>query len=92
MGANHKSVGSFFKGGVGPWIHRVKILIWELKGDRLGEMVKKWGRERFYRSCNYSCNISFLLKILLVKLKNLYIQHASILIMEKQNSNQKYEG
>ena len=32
------------------------------------------------------------LKILLVKLKNLYIQHARVLIMEKWNGNQKDEG
>ena len=32
------------------------------------------------------------LKILLVKLKNLYIQHARVLIMEKRNGNQKDEG
>ena len=51
-------------------------------------MVKKWGRERFYISCNYSCTISFLVKILLVKLKNLYIQYAWISVMKKQNSNQ----
>ena len=34
------------------------------------------------------CTISFLLKILLVKLKYLYIQYAWISIMKKQNSNQ----
>ena len=38
----------------------------------MNEMIKKWGRERFYISCNYSCTISFLLNILLAKLKNLY--------------------
>ena len=32
------------------------------------------------------------MKILLVKSKNLLIKHASIFIMEKQNSNQKYES
>ena len=51
-------------------------------------MVKKWGRERFYISCNYSCTISFLMKILLAKLKNLYIQYISII--KKQNSNHGY--
>ena len=54
----------------------------------MNEMVKNWGRERFYISCNYSCTILFLVKILLIKLKNLYIQYASISIMKKQNSNQ----
>ena len=55
-------------------------------------MVKKWGRERLYLSCNYSWTIFSLVKSLLVKLKNFYIQHAWILIMKKQNSNQKCEG
>ena len=36
--------------------------------------------------------MSYLVKILLVKLKNLYIQHAWILNMKKQNNNQKWEG
>ena len=54
----------------------------------MGEMVKRWGTEGFYISYNYSCAISFLVKILLVKLKNLYIQYAGISIMKKQNSNQ----
>ena len=34
------------------------------------------------------CTISFLLKILLVKLKYLYIQYAWISILRKQNNNQ----
>ena len=59
---------------------------------RLGKMVKKWGRQRFYLWCSYSFTISFLVKVLLVKLKNLYIQHAWVLIIEKQNSSQKCEG
>ena len=36
----------------------------------------KMGQGRVYISCNYSCTISFLVKILLVKLKYLYIQYA----------------
>ena len=59
---------------------------------RLGKMVKKSGRQRFYLWCTYSFTISFLVKVLLVKLKNLYIQHAWVLIIEKQNSSQKCEG
>ena len=43
---------------------------------------------KVYVSCNYSCTISSLVKILLVKLKHLYIQYAWILIMKKQSSNQ----
>ena len=54
----------------------------------LDKTVKKWDRERFYISCSYTCTISFLVKILLAKLKNLYIQYAWISIMQKQNSNQ----
>ena len=38
----------------------------------VGEMVKKQGRARLYISCNYSCTSYFLVKILLVKLKNLH--------------------
>ena len=51
----------------------------------------KWlknGQGNVYISCNYSYTISFLVKILLVKLKYLYIQYAWISIMKKQNSNQ----
>ena len=50
----------------------------------------KWlkkDREVFI-SCNYSCTISFLVKILLVNLKKLYIQYAWISIMKKQNNKQ----
>ena len=35
-------------------------------------MVKKQGRARFYLSCNYYCTLYYLLKMLLVKLKNLH--------------------
>ena len=38
----------------------------------VGEMVNKQGRTRLYISCNYSCTSYFLVKILLVKLKNLH--------------------
>ena len=48
----------------------------------------KMGQEKVYISCNYSCTISFLVKILLVKLKYLYIQYAGISMMKKQNINQ----
>ena len=41
----------------------------------LDERVKEWGMERFYISCSYSCTVSLVIKILLVKLKNLYIQY-----------------
>ena len=44
------------------------------------------GQGNVYFSCNYSSTISFLVKILLVKIKCLYIQYAWI--MKKQHSNQ----
>ena len=46
------------------------------------------GQENVYTSWNHSCTISFLVKILLVKLKYLHIQYAWISIMKKQNSDQ----
>ena len=45
---------------------KIKILIWYM----VDEMAKKWGRARFYLSCN--CTLCFLVKILLVKLKSLH--------------------
>ena len=80
--ASHEGMGPFLWGGVHPSRHHVKILISQLQEGWLDEMVKKQGREGFY----ISCTISVMVKILLVKLKNLYIQYASI--MKKQNSNQ----
>ena len=37
-----------------------------------GEIFKKQGRTRFYFSCNYFCTLYILVKMLLVKLKNLH--------------------
>ena len=54
----------------------------------MDDMIKKWGREKVYISYKFSCTVSLLVKILLAKLKNLYIQYASISIMKNQNSNQ----
>ena len=45
-----------------------KDLIWHM----VGEMVKKLGWGRLLISCNYSCTFYSLVKILLVKLKNLH--------------------
>ena len=42
----------------------------------------KLGQGNVYILCNYSCTISFLVKILLVKLKYLYVQYAWISIMK----------
>ena len=52
----------------------------------------KSGQGNVYISCNYSCTISFLVKILLVKLKYLYIQYAWISIIKNKNSKQKCDG
>ena len=46
------------------------------------------GQGKVCISCNYSCTISFLVKILLVNLKYLYIQYAWTSIIKKQNRNQ----
>ena len=51
-------------------------------------MVKKWSREKLIFYAIIPALIYFLVKVLLVMLKNLYIQYASVSIMEKQNSNQ----
>ena len=51
-------------------------------------MVKQWDKERLYISCNYSFSIFFSVKILLAKLKNLYIQYAWVSIMKNHSSNQ----
>ena len=38
----------------------------------VGKAVKKYGSTRLYNSCNYSCTSYFLVKMFLVKLKNLH--------------------
>ena len=43
------------------------------RGMKYTKWVKNGAGKGFYISCNYSCTISFTVKILLVKLKNLYI-------------------
>ena len=58
------------------------------KRARLHEMVKKWGKEKFIFHATISGTIYILVKILLVKLKYLYIQYVWITIMKKRNSNQ----
>ena len=67
--------GTIFMGEADPSRHHVKILIWQLW--ELGWM--KWlkmGQGNVYISCNYSFTISFLVYILLVKLKYIYVQYA----------------
>ena len=49
-----------------------KIFIWEIERELFWVKWLKMGIARFYLSCNYSCIIYFKVKILLVKLKNLY--------------------
>ena len=51
-------------------------------------MVKKWSREKLIFYAIIPALIYFFVKVLLVMLKYLYIQYASVSIMEKQNSNQ----
>ena len=41
--------------------------------------------------CNYSCTISFLVKILLVNLKNIYIHYAWVSIIKKKILPKKCE-
>ena len=48
--------------------YKDKDLIWHMAG----EMVEKYCRAKLYTSYNYSCKLYFLVKILLVKLKNLH--------------------
>ena len=74
--ANHKVMGPFLWGELTfrDTIQRFSFCNW--RRARLDGMVKKWGRKSFYISCNYSRTISFLMKILLVKLKYLYTQYA----------------
>ena len=64
-----------FIGEVDPSRHHAKVVIWQFgKGFNLaiwlGWMkLLKMGQEKVYISYNYSCAISFLVEILLVKLK-----------------------
>ena len=46
------------------------------------------GQGKVYILCNSSCTIYFLVKILLFKLKYLYIPHAWLSIKKSKNSNQ----
>ena len=89
--ANHKGLGPFF---MRRWTLKTPCKDFHL-AIRPGLGWMKWlknGAEKgFYISCNYSYTISFLEKILLVKLKNLYIQYDWISIMKKYNINQNVE-
>ena len=49
----------------------------------MDEMIKKWGGKS-YISCSYSCTVSFLMKISLIKLKYLYTQYAWISIRKNK--------
>ena len=48
--------------------YKDKDLIWHV----VDEMVKKWSRASFYLSCNCSCTLYLLLKVLLIKVKTLH--------------------
>ena len=93
VGAIHKWVGQFFYwGGGGSWPFKTACKDFQLAiGQRLD--WAKWIKNRVEKGFVFHAIIPALYNyILLVKLKNLYTQHAWILIMEKQNSNQKCEG
>ena len=64
--------GIMFMGEVEPPRQHVKILSLQLEKGQVGWNGQKRRQEKVYISCNYSCNISFLVKILLVKVKYLY--------------------
>lgn len=68
MEASHKGVEPFSTRGVDfsrRCVKRFSFGNW--RRARLGEIVKNWGRARFYLS--YSLTVSFAVNILLVKLK-----------------------
>ena len=68
---------------------RKKNLIWHM----LGEMVEKQGKARLHISYNYSCTLYFLVKILLVKLKNFHtLTCLKCEIITQENINQKCNG
>ena len=73
---SHKVLGPFFMGRVIPQNTKSRFSFGKWRRAVLDEMVKKWGTERFSTSYTCSCTISFLMKILLAKLKDLYIQYA----------------
>ena len=71
---------------------KIEISLGKWKESMLSKTVKQWGRTRFLLSFNYSYTLYFLVKILLVKSKPWLVQHAQILIMVQQCSNQICEG
>ena len=79
-GARHNELGPFLWGII-PWHTKKRYSFGNWRRARMDEMIKKWSRESLYISCNYSCTISFLVKILLVKLKNFYIKYAWIFFL-----------
>ena len=85
MGGKPQRDGTIFMGEVEHSRHYVHLAIVGALG-----WIKwlKMGQTNVYISCSYSNTISLLVKILLIKLKYLYIQYAGISIMKKQNSIQ----
>ena len=74
-GKSHKGLRLYFMGELIPGDTKYRFPLHNWRRARLDEMVKKWGRERFYISCNFSYTISLLVKILLAKLKNFCIHY-----------------
>ena len=87
-GPSHRAlVGTIFYLGNWPLETPSKDLHLAIGGG-LGWMKKIGQKKVLYFMQFFFCTIFFLVKILLAKLKNLYIQYAWISIMTKQNSNQ----
>ena len=92
MGGKLQRDATIFMGEVETPRHHVKIPCKDfdlaIEGGLGWMQWLKNGAEEKYISWNYSCTISSLVKMLLIKLKYLYIHNAAISIMKKQNSNQ----
>ena len=72
-----------FYGGSWPLKAPYKDFNLEIVGGLVWIKWLKMGQRKGYISGNYSCTTSFSVKILLVKLKKLYVQYAWISIMKK---------
>ena len=88
MGASQKE--TIFIGGVDPSRYQVKFQLDIWRRARLGEMVKQWGRESFYFSCNILHYILFGENFIIYVEEPL---HSACLNLdhEETNNNQKRE-
>ena len=77
MGQAKKGWGHFY-GGSSPLKTSCKDFNLAIVGGLDWMKLLKMGQGKVYISCNYCRTLPFLVKILLVKLKYLYIQYASI--------------